>query len=89
MGYYVTRNAQGDICAIYNRADNTLVGTYQYDTWGNILSITPAGSTSDPNNILQKNPFRYRGYYYDNESGHTPDMVFDIIFIFVDVAELS
>ena len=139
VGYYVTRNAQGDICAIYNRADNTLVGTYQYDTWRNILSITPAGSTSDPNNILQKNPFRYRGYYYDNESGyyylqsryynpevrrflnadnlvadtknglgynlfaysnnnpvnykdesgHTPDTVMDVVFIFVDVAEVA
>ena len=67
--YFVTRNAQGDIVAIYKSSDSTLVGTYTYDTWGKVLSITPASGTSDPNGILGKNPFRYRGYYLDDETG--------------------
>lgn len=66
----MTRNAQGDICAVYHRVDHTLVGTYQYDAWGKPLGITPASSSSDPDGILQKNPFRYRGYYYDAETGY-------------------
>ncbi|MGE5661901.1 MAG: RHS repeat-associated core domain-containing protein, partial [Ignavibacteriales bacterium] len=50
-------------------SDSTLVGTYTYDAWGKILSANTASSTSDPNGILTKNPFRYRGYYYDKETG--------------------
>ena len=38
---------------------------YTYSAWGEILSIT--GSMAD--SIGQKNPLRYRGYYYDDESG--------------------
>ena len=38
---------------------------YKYDAWGNILSIT--GSLAST--IGQINPFRYRSYYYDVESG--------------------
>lgn len=30
---------------------------------------TPASETSDPEGVLHKNPFRYRGYYYDEETG--------------------
>ena len=67
--YFVTHNLQGDVTAIYNAADSTLVGTYSYDPWGRITAVTPSSSTSDPNGILTKNPFRYRGYYYDAETG--------------------
>ena len=38
---------------------------YTYDAWGNPLSVTGAGATT----IGQKNPFRYRGYFYDIETG--------------------
>jgi len=34
-----------------------------------LISATPASASSDPNGILTKNPFRYRGYYYDEETG--------------------
>ena len=39
--------------------------TYTYDSWGNLLSVT--GSMA--NTLGQANPFRYRGYYYDTETG--------------------
>jgi RHS repeat-associated protein len=64
--YFVERNAQGDIIALYNSADSTKVGEYVYDSWGKLESTIP---TNDPNGLLQKNPFRYRGYYYDIETG--------------------
>lgn len=37
---------------------------YKYDSWGKILSIT--GSKKDT--IGKTNPFRYKSYYYDNET---------------------
>ena len=64
--YFVTRNAQGDITAIYDAKTCTLVGSYTYDAWGRVLSAT---AVNDPNGITEKNPFRYRGYYYDRETG--------------------
>jgi len=81
--YFVSRNAQGDIVSIYNSAGSTLVGTYTYDSWGKLVDpvVRPVGTTvsggtgislessgSDPNGIMEMNPFRYRGYYYDTET---------------------
>ena len=60
--YYFEKNAQGDITRIYDDAGN-FVSEYSYDAWGNITSIT------GDKIIAKENPFRYRGYYYDNESG--------------------
>lgn len=45
------------------------MGSYTYDSWGKVVAVTLAGSSSDPNGIMEKNPFRYRGYYYDGETG--------------------
>ncbi len=63
--YVVQTNNFGDIEALYTD-DGTLVGGYSYDPYGAILNID---KKNDPNNILEKNPFRYRGYYYDTETG--------------------
>lgn len=60
--YYYVKNLQGDIVKIINQTGTEVVN-YSYDTWGNILNIT--GDSS----IKILNPFRYRGYVYDNESG--------------------
>ena len=62
--YFFRRNLQGDIIAILNTAGQTVV-SYEYDPWGNILAVT--GSLASTLGVA--NPFRYRGYYYDNESG--------------------
>ena len=43
------------------------IGSYTYDAWGNMLrsaQISTGGSAAN-----QVNPFRYRGYYYDTETG--------------------
>ncbi len=65
--YSVIRNAMGDVAAIYT-ADGTLVGTYEYDPYGRLLSESSNPSYTDTDDILHKNPFRYRGYYYDQET---------------------
>ena len=70
VGYYVTTNAQGDVIGIYN-ADGALRATYEYDAWGNIISIKDGGGntvTSDTH-IAKLNSIRYRSYCYDNETG--------------------
>ena len=62
--YYYECNLQGDIIGIID-STGTKVVEYTYDVWGNILSVT--GTLADT--IGQKNPLRYRGYYYDDETG--------------------
>ena len=68
--YYVVTNTRGDVTQIYNEAGD-LQAAYTYDSWGKILSIKDgAGNevTSD-SSIGKLNSLRYRGYYYDDETG--------------------
>ena len=41
---------------------------YSYDAWGKCLSQTTAASCA-VSNLADRNPLRYRGYYYDAETG--------------------
>lgn len=67
--YYYVRNVQGDIVKIVNQ-NGTTVCTYTYDVLGKILSIKNATGRDllNHNHIGYLNPFRYRGYIYDDES---------------------
>ena len=65
--YYYVLNLQGDVVALIY-ADGTVCATYSYDAWGAILSATTT-SASAVSNLAQINPLRYRGYYYDTETG--------------------
>ncbi|MBQ7973069.1 MAG: hypothetical protein IJ291_06415, partial [Lachnospiraceae bacterium] len=67
--YFFTRNAQDDIVSIYRSSDSVLIGTYEYDLWGKPVSITEATPGIDTDGILEKNPYRYRSYRYDEETG--------------------
>ena len=58
------KNIQGDIVAVYNQAGTKLI-SYTYDAWGNFTTIYHNGTSSS--SIAAKNPFRYRGYYYDSD----------------------
>ena len=62
--YYYTANAQGDVTGIVDKDCNTVV-EYSYDAWGKLLGTT--GSLADT--VGKVNPFLYRGYYYDAETG--------------------
>ena len=55
---------QGDIIGILNAAGTELVN-YSYDAWGNILWTEDESGI----NLSSLNPYRYRGYYYDTETG--------------------
>ena len=68
--YYYTHNSRGDIVGIYNGAGK-LKAHYEYDAWGNVISITDnnGNAITNPNHIGNLNPFRYRGYYQDTETG--------------------
>ncbi len=48
-----------------------MVAKYEYDDWGNVLTVSNASNQeiTDPNHIANLNPFRYSSYYYDSESG--------------------
>ncbi len=62
--YYYMYNPQGDVIGLFDGNTNVVV-EYTYDSWGKIISTT--GSLKDT--LGKANPFRYRGYYYDEESG--------------------
>jgi len=62
--YYYIRNLQGDVTGIYNYVGSVVV-KYAYDAWGKIISVT--GSMA--NTLGKLNPFRYRSYIYDEETG--------------------
>ena len=58
--YYYVLNLQGDVLYLLSTSGE-IKAAYTYDAWGNIL--TQSGI------MANRNPLRYRGYYYDSESG--------------------
>ncbi|MEG0775797.1 RHS repeat-associated core domain-containing protein [Clostridium sp.] len=62
--YFYVRNAQGDIISLVDKYGREVVN-YTYDTWGKLISIE--GTLKDTVGV--KNPYRYRGYRYDTETG--------------------
>ena len=67
--YYYKKNIQEDIIGIYNNKYEQIV-EYEYDAWGRILSIKDGNGQeiANPSHIAHINPFRYRSYYYDEET---------------------
>ena len=61
--YYYIKDLQGDITEIVDK-DGKAVAEYAYDAWGNML-------TQDNGTLAvgKLNPFRYRSYVYDEETG--------------------
>ena len=67
--YFFEKNLQGDIIAIYN-STGTKICTYAYDAWGSFAtSVTSGISSVDRYIAYLYNPFHYRGYYYDSDTG--------------------
>ena len=61
--YYYIKDLQGDITEIVDK-DGKAVAEYAYDAWGNMLTEDNGKLT-----VGKLNPFRYRGYVYDEETG--------------------
>ncbi len=64
--YHYLHNLQGDVIGLI---DNTgaLVVEYKYGAWGSILGTSTL--TTAYSSLASMNPFRYRGYVYDEETG--------------------
>ncbi len=62
--YTYIHNLQGDIVGLLDNNGNIVV-EYKYDVWGRKLLAT--GNLATTLGVL--NPFRYRGYIYDEETG--------------------
>ena len=58
--YYYVTNLQGDVIRVVDSNGNT-VASYEYDPYGKVISTTGT--------LAEINPIRYRGYYYDTETG--------------------
>lgn len=61
--YFYLKNAQGDVTGLVD-SSGTQVVAYTYDAWGNPLTTGTMANT-----LGELNPFRYRGYVYDTETG--------------------
>ena len=67
--FFYLRDGQGNIIAIVDSTGSVVV-QYYYDAWGNHKVVDANGDEiTNQNNIGNLNPFRYRGYYYDTETG--------------------
>lgn len=62
-------NQNGDVIALMSDEGN-IIATYNYDAWGKVLSIDLPYDDDIYKEIANANPLRYRGYYYDNETGY-------------------
>ena len=62
--YFYRKNLFGDILGILDSHGTELV-KYEYNSWGKLLNLTDYSS----NGLGRKNPFRFKGYYYDEELG--------------------
>lgn len=69
--YYYIKDLQDNIIGITDSSHN-VKAKYRYDATGNVLAITDENGndiSSNTNHIANINPFRYRSYYYDKETG--------------------
>ena len=67
--YYFEKNIFGDVVGVYTEA-GVKIGSYKYDAWGNCTTTVETGNTALQKSVVRNyNPFRYRGYFYDYETG--------------------
>ena len=60
--YYYLKNLQGDIIKVIGE-DGKVYAEYEYSAYGECTIKT------NVSNVATLNPFRYRGYYWDDEAG--------------------
>src|SRR5690554_5548304 len=66
--YFYSRDLTGIINTIVDKNGDVMV-EYKYDAWGIWLNQETAAKTSIGDTLLALNPFIYKGYIYDDESG--------------------
>ncbi len=63
--YRYVYDGQGDVIAFIDESTGSQVVTYGYDAWGNLISSSDTSGA----NASTVNPFTYRGYVYDSQTG--------------------
>ena len=68
--YFYLKNLQGDILGAVDASGNLLY-QYRYDAWGVPTVLDAQGNPISPDSahIANANPLRYRGYFFDPETG--------------------
>ena len=61
--FWFEKNLHGDVIAVYDNSGTQLVKYIYGSAWGDHSTNYPNGGSTSP---AQYNPFRYRGYYYDD-----------------------
>ena len=68
--YFYMTNQMGDIIAI-TESDGNIIAQYVYDEWGKLLNVYTINEDNvEQSKVANANPLRYRGYYYDTETGY-------------------
>ncbi len=67
--YLYLTNQMGDVISITDAQGTELV-QYEYDAWGKCVLITLMHDNDFETELANINPIRYRGYYFDNETGY-------------------
>ncbi|MBQ7244587.1 MAG: hypothetical protein IJS52_10375 [Bacilli bacterium] len=62
------RNPLGDVEGLVDQYGET-VAEYEYDAWGLPLGTVPSAPYPAAGHARRLNPFRYRGYFYDEDLG--------------------
>ena len=63
--YFYRKDAQANIVALLDN-NGSVVVKYKYDAWGKCQTTVVDSSATE---IANLNPFRYRSYYFDTETG--------------------
>ena len=67
--FFAITNAQGDVIGLRSTT-GAVIARYNYDAFGKLISVTDGnGNALTGNNFATQNGVRYRGYYYDSETG--------------------
>ena len=68
--YYFVKNLQGDVTSIID-VNGNILANYSYDAYGYSMGVTDGNGNevTSATHIANLNPFRYRSYFYDQETG--------------------
>ena len=64
--FNLIKDSLGNISKVMNHGK--YVGEYTYDAWGNCEVSTSFSNDDIERYVVKHNPFRYKGYYYDEET---------------------
>ena len=66
--YFYILDVHGNVVALADETGNKVVN-YEYDAWGLLTNTPEAVTTGNGEYLRNANPFRYRSYQFDPESG--------------------